>query len=149
MKIFSDALDRQWTITINVWTAKKLKAAMGLDLLAPETCLAEMIDDTLTFCNALWHMLADEAARRGVSEESFFTALTAPVIDQARTSFCEEWQDFFRQSQDAKAQALVKIIDKARELRTTSAMAAAQKIEQEASNYRQTMSGTLSTATPE
>lgn len=141
MKVFSDALDRQWTIAINVWTAKKIKAALNLDLLAPETCLAELIDDTITLCNALWCMVADEAAKHGVSEESFFLALTAPVIDQARDSFCQEWQDFFRQSPDAKAQALVKIIERARELRTNAAIAAAQKIEEEAAKSRQTTPG--------
>jgi hypothetical protein len=97
MKIFKDALQRDWTVSINVLAVKRIKAKLDIDLLdsTKGELLLSLADDPVSLCDMLWILCEEEATKRGIGDEDFGRSLAGDAIDRATTAFLEELVDFF------------------------------------------------------
>jgi len=97
MKLFKDSLQRDWTIEINVFAVKRIKAKLDIDLLdaTKGDLLLSLADDPVSLCNLLWVLCEEEATKRGISDEDFGRSLAGDAIDRATTAFLEALVDFF------------------------------------------------------
>ena len=96
MTIWHDATGRQWTLKLTVLTLKKIKAALGIDLLNSVLAANAITQEPLIIAEILWLIVEDDAKNLGLSANQFFTAIDGPAIAAARDAFFEEWQNFFQ-----------------------------------------------------
>lgn len=119
MHIFKDSAGRSWTLEINVWTIKRIKAATGVNL--PSLTgdgfkpLADLVADPIGLCDVLYAAVQDQATRDKINEEQFLRAMAGDCLGAAGEVFVEELIDFF---QDSRArEALRKVLATARTMR--------------------------------
>ena len=95
MPTFTDTEARTWTLSLNVTTAKRLKA-QGLDLIdALDDALERLIGDPMLLADTLWSLCQTQAKERDIDEEAFGSALGGDSIDQATTALLEAIAGFF------------------------------------------------------
>lgn len=107
MHTFSDNLNRRWTVSVNVATAKRVRAVLGVDLLAVGgdggAGIIDLIGDPIRFVDVLWLLVESDAARLGVDDEDFGRALSGDAIADATDAFVRALVDFFPNPRDRKA----------------------------------------------
>ncbi|TXI10632.1 MAG: hypothetical protein E6Q76_03745 [Rhizobium sp.] len=111
MKSFSDKAGRSWTIDLTVGCFRRVKALIGVDLMAPEgmadsegkpasgeqlTLAHRLTADMMLFVDVLYAALKAEADARNVSVQQFCEAIPPDTLREARLIFLGEWEDFFR-----------------------------------------------------
>lgn len=113
MQFFKDNQNREWEININVGTAKRIKAACGIDvfsLFADEgSSLQELSQDFVMLVDTLWIICSKQAEARGISEEQFAEGLTGDVIADATNSFLLDIVNFFPEK---KKKVLLQVLEK-------------------------------------
>lgn len=116
MKIVVDKLNREWTISINVNSLARIRAATGLNLYdispGPDglATVQRVLTDGLTFGTVLGALLGPQMKSQGLDEEQFFATVGAAELEQMQRAFIEEWSDFFQSSSQATRQAVARII---------------------------------------
>jgi hypothetical protein len=100
MKTFNDAAGRTWTISLTLGTAARVKDALGLDLLQPESgdppLLTRLGTDELLLGEVICCLLAGQLEAQKVTEEQVRDAFDGNTLLAAQKAFYEELIDFFR-----------------------------------------------------
>ena len=121
MKVFKDTNGQDWQIILNVLQMKRVRAALGIDLVNVITLdkdgavKVDLIDrianDPCLLVDILWVIVQDQAKSIGVTDEQFGTALVGDAIERATAAFLDELVDFFP---GARRLFLKKAVDLAR-----------------------------------
>ena len=121
MRIFKDKNGQDWQIVLNVHQMKRIRAALGIDLVNVITLDKEgvvkvaMIDrianDPCLLVDILWVLVEEQAKAINVTDEQFGAALAGESIENATKAFLDELVDFFP---GAKRLFLKKSVDIAR-----------------------------------
>ena len=105
MQIFKDRDGREWQVVLNVFQMKRIRAALGIDLVNVITLDKEgvvkvdMIDrianDPCLLVDILWVLVEEQAKAISVTDEQFGAALAGESIENATRAFLDELVDFF------------------------------------------------------
>jgi len=104
MRTFTDSAGRAWTISITVGAVQRVQAGCAANLsMLDRPCapgqpplLEALQRDALVFAAALWHLVADQAGKLGLTREQFIESLDANCLPGALEAFWAELADFFR-----------------------------------------------------
>lgn len=128
MKSFIDTAGREWKIEITVGSMKRVKDALGLDLLAPQEKPGEEADerarsklfkgrkallvsvlnsDPSLLFDVIANILAPQMEARKVSVSDFVEAMGGDAAYAAYRAFQDEWSDFFQKFHRPDAAAMV------------------------------------------
>jgi len=131
MKTFTDNEGRTWEISINVATIRRLRDALGVDLLKivePGNDLLERFStDPVLLADCIFVLCREQARQRNISDEQFGQALAGDAIDAATSAFLEELVNFFPTS---KRLLLTKILEKVRQATEKLTQAVSERIDQ-------------------
>jgi isopropylmalate/homocitrate/citramalate synthase len=104
MQIIKDTAGREWTLSLTIGTAKRLKAAGVFDLEAlanskqPAKEILPLIETPYAVA-AFWvAVTAKDREERKVSEEDFLDAIDGDTVEAARDAIVKEIADFFPNS---------------------------------------------------
>ena len=105
MQIFKDRDGREWQVVLNVFQMKRVRAALGIDLVnvieleKDGQVKVDMIDrianDPCLLVDILWVLVQEQAKPLNVTDEQFGTALAGDAIEAATKAFLDELVDFF------------------------------------------------------
>jgi len=126
MKPFTDKEGREWPVVVNVGAVKRVRDALGVDLLdvAKGDLLVHLADDPVLLVNVLYVLCRPEADARGVSDEDFGRAMVGGVLDEAASALMKELLDFFPSAQRARALGKLATLLEAQEQAVKEATAA-------------------------
>ena len=130
MRTFKDNAGRTWSLTLSVWTVKKVRDLLGVDLLdlGGESASAQkpgllfrLIADPVLLVDVLYVVCKDQADSASVTDEQFGRAMGGDAIDAATKAFLEELADFTPSPRDrARARKVIEttwaMIDKAQDV---------------------------------
>lgn len=123
MKQFKDNIERTWTLSLNIATAKRVKDVLNFDLLSDE--IGEMVGrlstDPVLLCDVIFVLVMEEAETRSVTDVNFGEAMAGDAIENATQALLEEIVEFFppkkrhvlRIALDRMAEAEVLLLDRA------------------------------------
>ena len=104
MQNFKDRDGREWQVVLNVFQMKRVRAALGVDLInvieldKDGQVRVDMIDrianDPCLLVDILWVLVQDQARTLNVTDEQFGTALAGDAIEAATKAFLDELVDF-------------------------------------------------------
>ena len=105
MRSFRDTKGRTWKVELNVRQMKRVRDALGVDLVnviearrdgtvAADT-LERVANDPVLLADILWVLCAGEAKAAGVTDDDFGSALAGDSISEATRAFLDELVDFF------------------------------------------------------
>lgn len=120
MRTFKDNAGRTWSLTLNVWTVKKVRDLLGVDLLdlggesatgssdKKPGLLFRLIADPVLLVDVLYVVCKDQADGASVTDEQFGRAMGGDAIDAATKAFLEELADFTPSPRDrARARKVI------------------------------------------
>jgi len=133
MRTFNDNAGRTWSLTLSVWTVKKVRDLLGVDLLdlggesatgssdKKPGLLFRLIADPVLLVDVLYVVFKDQADSAGITDEQFGRAMGGDAIDAATKAFLEELADFTPSPRDrARARKVIAttwaMIDKAQDV---------------------------------
>ena len=100
MKCFKDEKDRNWELTINIATVKKIMGLLDVNLLELEKgdppLLTRLGTDLMLLVDVIYVLCKTQADARNVTDEDFGLALNGEAICRAQEAFYEELVLFFR-----------------------------------------------------
>lgn len=106
-RFFTDSTGRQWHVEITVNTIRRVRKALGVDLLAvfDDGCklLDRLQDDAVLVCDVLYVI-----CRPDISDEEFGQRLASSSLANAQETFFEALADFFPQPEKAKTLRLLR-----------------------------------------
>lgn len=113
MRTFNDAAGRTWTLTLNLGTAMRVKATLGIDLLQPEAgdppLLTRLGTDELLLGEVLCAMLEGQFETNKVTAEEVQASFDGETLLAAQKAFYEELIGFFRsRGRNDRAKAVAK-----------------------------------------
>lgn len=116
MHTFCDTDGRTWAVEINVDAIRRVRGALGIDLLTVldngGELLARLHDDPVTLVDVLYVVCRPEADRRGVTDEEFGRSMSGDALLQGSEALMQGLVDFFP---DARKRAtLTKLLAKMR-----------------------------------
>jgi len=120
VKAFKDSGGRPWVVEVNVTTARRVKALLGVNLLTlvgrdGAKALGDLLDDHFTLVDVLYVLCLDQAGAEGVTDEGFGRLMGGDVLEAAADAFLEALIDFFPNPRERAG--LRAVIGKAREVR--------------------------------
>jgi hypothetical protein len=96
LKKFIDASGREWSIVVNVGTAKLVRDLTQVDLFNLFSSEAQRVfSDPILLVNVLYVLVSSQCKERAVTEESFGESLYGDAIENASTAMLEEVANFF------------------------------------------------------
>ena len=120
MRTFRDNAGRTWSLTLSVWTVKKVRDLLGVDLLdlggesatgssdKKPGLLFRLIADPVLLVDVLYVVCKDQADSASVTDEQFGRAMGGDAIDAATKAFLEELADFTPSPRDrARARKVI------------------------------------------
>lgn len=128
MRVFTDAARREWRLTANVASFKRVRERCGVNLyeaLHPEGPLPRLERDPLLLGDVLFALCEPQARAAGLSAEQFGEGLAGDAIAAATTALLEELPDFF---QSPQREALRAILEAGQRLATARTAAASQAL---------------------
>lgn len=113
MKTFTDAAGRNWTLTLTLGTAMKVKAKLDIDLLQPETgdppLLTRLGTDEMLLGEVLCAMLEGQFETHKVTDDDVRAGFDGQTLLAAQKAFYEELIGFFRsRGRNDRAKAVAK-----------------------------------------
>ena len=128
MRQFTDTKERVWDVELNVRQMKRVRDALGIDLVnviqagkdgavATDT-LDSVANDPILLVDILWVLCETQAKASGVTDDDFGSALAGDSISDATRAFLDELVDFFP---GARRLFLRKAVDLARKYETENA----------------------------
>ena len=105
MRQFRDTKGRTWKVELNVRQMKRVRDALGVDLVnviearrdgsvAADT-LERVANDPVLLADILWVLCEGEAKPAGVTDDDFGSSLAGDAISEATRAFLDELVDFF------------------------------------------------------
>jgi hypothetical protein len=99
MKTFKDTKNRQWELSLTLGIVKRVKDALGVDLLQPESgdppTLTRLGTDELLLAEVIVNLLYDQFDRHLMEADEIYDAFDGATLHAAHSTFYEEWIDFF------------------------------------------------------
>ena len=99
MRIFSDASGRDWQIALTLGSAARVKDALSVDLLQPESgdppLLTRLGTDELLLGEVICCLLGDQFEKHKVTAEEVSDSFDGKTLLAAQSAFYEELIDFF------------------------------------------------------
>jgi hypothetical protein len=105
MRTFKDGKGRTWEVALNVWQMKRIRDALGIDLVnvistgddgSVKVDLVDRIaNDPVLLVDILWVLCERSAKSAGVTDEDFGSSLAGDSIEEATRAFLDELVDFF------------------------------------------------------
>ena len=128
MRQFTDTKERVWDVELNVRQMKRVRDALGIDLVnviqagkdgavATDT-LDRVANDPILLVDILWVLCEGQAKAAGVTDDDFGSSLAGDSISDATRAFLDELVDFFP---GARRLFLKKAVDLARKFETENA----------------------------
>ena len=125
MRQFTDTKERVWDVELNVRQMKRVRDALGIDLVnviqagkdgavATDT-LDRVANDPILLVDILWVLCEGQAKAAGVTDDDFGSSLAGDSISDATRAFLDELVDFFP---GARRLFLKKAVDLARKYET-------------------------------
>ena len=125
MRQFTDTKERVWDVELNVRQMKRVRDALGIDLVnviqagkdgavATDT-LDRVANDPILLVDILWVLCEGQAKLAGVTDDDFGSSLAGDSISDATRAFLDELVDFFP---GARRLFLKKAVDLARKYET-------------------------------
>jgi hypothetical protein len=114
MRKFNDSEGREWSIAVNIGSAKRLKDQLQIDLLDPAS-LQRLSDSPYDVANALFVLCEAQAKATTTSEEQFGAALSGDAIEEATDALMLEIVDFFPKRQRDALKTLLAKMDTAKQ----------------------------------
>ena len=125
MRQFTDTKERVWDVELNVRQMKRVRDALGIDLVnviqagkdgavATDT-LDRVANDPILLVDILWVLCEGQAKAAGVTDDDFGSSLAGDSISDATRAFLDELVDFFP---GARRLFLRKAVDLARKYET-------------------------------
>ena len=100
MKTFTDTTGRQWSISINLGTALKVRQALDVDLLQPEAgdppLLTRIGTDEILLGQVICCLLQKQFEKHDMDENDVLASFDGTTLLAAQKAFYEELVDFFR-----------------------------------------------------
>jgi len=112
MKVFRDNANRQWELSINIATVKRVKEVLGVDLLDFPDVFTQLAEDLITLCNVLFVLIQPQAEKAKVTDEDFGASMAGDSFENASMALMEEIINFFPQE---RRKILLKLKDKAQQ----------------------------------
>ncbi len=149
MRTFTDAKGRSWNVSVTVASIKRVRAAIGLDLLDYGAVMNEL-QDPIAQADVLFALVKPDAEAQKVTDADFGESLTGEVMEQAGAALMEALLDF---TPAQRKPALKKALGKLGEANLLAAVAMEQAMDEidvtaEIEKALQT-SGDTSTRSPE
>lgn len=91
---FTDKLEREWNLVIDVAAMRRAKKA-GIDLSMPVNQLQEFVMDDVFLADALFAILSPSCAALGITSSQFDDGLNGNVIESARESLWSALEAYF------------------------------------------------------
>ena len=128
MRQFTDTKERVWEVELNVRQMKRVRDALGIDLVnviqagrdgtvATDT-LDRVANDPILLVDILWVLCEGQAKAAGVTDDDFGSSLAGDSIADTTRAFLDELVDFFP---GARRLFLKKAVDLARKYERESA----------------------------
>lgn len=97
MKTFKDNKDREWDIEVNMFTVKKVKDLLGVNIvdLDDNKTMSRIKDDMIFVIDVIYVLCKKQVKERKMNEESFAEGLFGDPLAKAVAAFIEAWTDFF------------------------------------------------------
>ena len=97
MKVFKDAVGREWTVEVNVQSIKRVRGLLDVDLMdaVGGDLIERLLGDPVLLCDVVYCLCKPEADERGISDEEFGRAMAGDAIESATGALLEELVDFF------------------------------------------------------
>jgi hypothetical protein len=96
MAKFVDSQGRDWTLAIDIAGVKRVKSALGVDLLSDvEAAQKQIAEDIVLLVDVLYVLVKPQADERKIGDEEFGRALNGEIIETATLSLLQEIADFF------------------------------------------------------
>ncbi len=155
---FRDGAGREWLVEIHAWGIKQVRQRTGVNLgtlhqngFAP---LGELLGDVEKFVDVLYVLCAEQAEKRGVSDEQFGRSITGDAGEDAANAFMGAYELFCPADRRAVFRALIgknaevkgAIVETA--LREIAAIDAAEAARKQISTIAASSSPASSAATP-
>lgn len=102
---FVDSAGRQWTVRVDVGAVKRVRAALGVDLMQVAEkrtadgrepgVLERLASDPVLLVDVIYVLCEEQAKRSGVSDEEFGRAMLGDALDGAVKAMLGAVVDFF------------------------------------------------------
>lgn len=100
MQVFKDNASRDWSLSLNIGTAMKVKEQLGVDLLQPEVgdipLLTRLGSDELLLAQVIATLLESQFELHKVDAEQIYQSFDGPTFARAHEAFYKELIDFFQ-----------------------------------------------------
>jgi len=105
MAALKDKADRSWVLTVDVGAIRRVKGALGVDLLdiARGDLLERLVDDPVLLVDVLFVLCKPQADEAKVTHEDFDRSIVGHALDDAASALFEEILDFFPRGLRARA----------------------------------------------
>ena len=96
MARFTDNEKREWVVSLDVTTLKRVKQAVDVDLndMLDNRLIERLIADPVLLCDVLYVVCQQQAEASSVDDESFGRALAGDALDHATRALLEACADF-------------------------------------------------------
>ena len=100
MQIFKDNANRDWSLSLTIGTAMKVKDTLGIDLLQPEVgdppLLTRLGTDEMLLAQVIAALLESQFELHKVDAEQIYQSFDGPTFARAHEAFYKELIDFFQ-----------------------------------------------------
>ena len=129
MAKFTDNAGREWIITVNVGSVRRVRDLAGvnlLDIADGGKVIGDLLSDPCRLVDTVYAICKPQADVLNVSDEMFGESLVGDSIDRATQALFEGIADFFPQG---RRQALMKVIQKLNDFQKRTLEAASAKLD--------------------
>ncbi len=127
MQIFKDNANRDWSLSLTIGTAMRVKEQLGIDLLQPEVgdppLLTRLGTDEMLLAQVIAALLESQFEYHKVDRNDIYNTFDGPTFARAHEAFYQELIDFFqsrgRKDRQAAVQKQMKMIQSGIEAATT------------------------------
>jgi hypothetical protein len=113
MQAFKDTEGREWIVSVNVTSLKRVKGLLGVDLLSafePKSeLLQRLITEPILLVDVVYVVCKEQADTRGVTDEDFGRAMAGDPIEAAMEAVFEELASFSPRTRQLYRKALAKL----------------------------------------
>lgn len=111
MKTFKDNEGREWSVSINVGTIKRVRGMLNVDLLTvvdgKSDLMSQLMTDPILLVDVIYVLCKPQADDRNISDEKFGEAMAGDAIEAATDALIGELIDFFPEAKRAVFQMAV------------------------------------------
>lgn len=127
MKLFKDAVGREWLIDVNAYSIECVKSITGVNLLSIlEGELAQKLSmDAALLCNVVYAICKEQADEKGVTAADFGRSMKGDAIADATDALLGDIVNFFP---SAKRAVLTKMLEKLGAIQTLAINVAMDKL---------------------